>query len=254
MDKLQKLIDIVAKLRGPGGCPWDQAQTMESICTHIIEEAYEWVSTIQSQDMAAIQDEAGDVLLHVLMISQIASESNGFCIDDVVETVTQKMIRRHPHVFGNESAQTEADVKTIWEKVKSKEKQSESAFDRIPKGISSLMKAEKLQKVAAKAGFEFPSVSDAISKMREELDELESAIQSKNQSDVQEEMGDLLFSLVNVSRLLKVPTEPALTACNLKFKKRFDHMQTICDQSGESFTKLSLDQKEALWQKSKTEL
>lgn len=251
MTDLQRLIDIVATLRGPHGCPWDQKQSMQSICTHIIEEAYEWVAAIQSHDMPSIMDEAGDVLLHVVMISQMASEIPAFTIDEVIATVAEKMIRRHPHVFGDQSAQSVDDVMTIWEQVKSKEKASQTPFERIPTGITALMSAEKIQKVAAKTGFEFEHVNDAIAKIREELLEVEAAAQAGDQADIQDELGDLLFSVVNVCRLYKVPTEPALVAANQKFKQRFEKMEAICREKGDDFQALSLAQKEVLWQQSK---
>ena len=243
---LDDLIAVMAKLRDPdGGCPWDLAQDFASIAPYTIEEAYEVADAIDKGDMAHLREELGDLLLQPIYHAQMASEDGAFTIEDVIHDITAKMIHRHPHVFGDADAASPDDVNGIWDARKALEKSgSGSALDGVPLNFPSLLRAQKLQKKAAKTGFEWPSTDQVLDKLVEEISELKDA-----QSDAEklDEFGDILFVLANYARMSGINAEEALRQCNAKFERRFKGMEADCDDLG----RLSLDEMTALWQQQK---
>lgn len=233
------------RLRDPdSGCPWDQQQTFQSIAPYTIEEAYEVADAINNDDMDALREELGDLLLQVVYHSQIATEAGAFSFEDVESAISAKMIRRHPHVFSDDESSSG------WENIKAEERKLASlsgALDGVAKALPALKRADKLQKRAARTGFDWPDKSGAKAKILEELTECENA---ENLNQLHEEIGDLLFSAVNYARHNGIDPETALSDANQKFERRFKAMETM---AGEQFSLLSLEDKEALWQKAKKE-
>lgn len=226
-DGLTRLRYIVHRLRAPGGCPWDREQTHESLIPHVLEEAYEVVDAIKGGDPALICEELGDLLLQPVLHAEIASETGAFDIDRMAHGLSEKLIRRHPHVFGEASADNSEAVLTQWDAIKRQEKgtQKEGHLHGIGAGLPALMRAQKLQKKAARVGFDWPDVAPVFGKLREEIAELEEALAQGSPTAVEEELGDLLFSVVNLARKLGVDSEPALAAANEKFVQRFHAME-----------------------------
>jgi len=248
------LMDILAKLRGEGGCPWDKVQTHDSIKNNMIEEAYEAVDALEKGDDAMFANELGDVLLQVAFHAQIARERGAFDFGDVVGEICRKMIDRHTHVFGSDKADDDTQALDTWEKNKKKEKglytQTELMRDVIPM-LPSLIRAEKVQKKAANVGFDWAEVGGAVSKSYEEVGELEQAIANGDQANMEEEIGDLLFSVVNVARFCKVNAEEALRHATDKFIGRFEILEKNAQQSEKKLSEMTLDELEDLWQKAK---
>lgn len=247
---IMKLAEIMAKLRTPvTGCPWDLEQDFATIVPYTIEEAYEVADAIERNDMAALKDELGDLLLQVVFHSRMAEEADLFNLQDVINSISDKMIRRHPHVFADVDADTADAVVTNWEAIKAAERQDKSpdtsALADIAYALPALLRAQKLQKRASRTGFDWDNVEDAIAKLEEEVVELREATSDAHKA---EEAGDLLFAAVNVCRLAGVDAETALKAANLKFERRFRAMETI---AGDQFEQLDLDAKEGLWQQVK---
>lgn len=245
---IMPIATVMARLRDPDtGCPWDIAQDFASIAPYTIEEAYEVVDAIERNDMAALRDELGDLLLQVAFHSQIAEQAGHFSLQDVIDGITQKMIRRHPHVFGDGLAREDGHAQ--WEAIKAAERAEKepdpSALAGVAIALPALLRAEKLQKRAARTGFDWPDSDGAIAKVIEELDEVQEAA---TQAEREEEVGDLLFAVVNLARHLNVDPEVALRAGNTKFDRRFRTMEAI---AGDGFAALSLEEKEALWQQAK---
>ena len=230
MECFDRFVAIIAKLRAPGGCPWDIEQTFESLTPHIIEEAYELADVMRREDAVGLQEELGDVLLHVIMLSGMAAEKGWFTVSDVIEDVTEKMIRRHPHVFGDVLAKSSDDV----------------IFESIPVALPSLMRASKIQKRASREGFDWDSIEGPLDKLKEEVLELEGSV-LENPDTIEEELGDVLFSMVNVARHLSVLPEEALQKANEKFMKRYALMGQLIQQDGHAIGKLSLEEKETYW-------
>ncbi|WP_018687860.1 nucleoside triphosphate pyrophosphohydrolase [Ahrensia kielensis] len=266
---IKRLIDIMARLRDPqNGCAWDVEQTFETIMPYTIEEAYEVADAIERGDMDDLADELGDLLLQVVYHARIAEEAGLFAFGDVVHAVTDKMIRRHPHVFGPENTRSMTMAKGMWEKVKAQEKAAKaqrqlesgaiekrpSLLDDVPRVQPSLMRALKMQKKAATVGFDWSEAEPILDKISEEMDELREAMQSKDQSHIAEEYGDLLFAMVNLGRHLGIEAETALAGTNLKFSRRFAFIEDQLEQQGKPIKDASLDEMEALWQLAKTEL
>lgn len=250
-DGLTRLRYIVHRLRAPGGCPWDQEQTHESLIPHVLEEAYEVVDAIKSGDPALICEELGDLLLQPVLHAEIASETGAFDIDQMAHGLSEKLIRRHPHVFGEARADNSEAVLTQWDAIKRQEKgtQKEGHLHGIGVGLPALMRAQKLQKKAARVGFDWPDVAPVFGKLREEIAELEEALAQGSRTAVEEELGDLLFSVVNLARKLGVDSEPALAAANEKFVQRFHAMEERLN-SGErrlGDPGLSLEEMDAAW-------
>lgn len=238
----------MAKLRDPdGGCSWDLQQDFKSIAPYTIEEAYEVADAIAKGDMSELCEELGDLLLQPVYHAQMASESGLFNIKDVIEGITNKMIERHPHVFGDAQAQSASDVNVIWDRQKSKEKTHESALDSVPKALPALLRAKKLQAKAAKVGFEWKKLDHVLDKLEEELSELREAVKSGNVTDKQEELGDLLFVLVNFARMNGIDAENALRECNDKFERRFRGIEDEFKNSGRDIKEAPLEEMERMW-------
>ncbi|MEM1389495.1 MAG: nucleoside triphosphate pyrophosphohydrolase [Pseudomonadota bacterium] len=256
----ETLVTIMAQLRDPDtGCPWDVEQDFASIAPYTIEEAYEVADAIERGDMMDLRDELGDLLLQVVFHSQMASEDGQFTIDDVAMAINEKMIRRHPHVFGSDTPiRSSDDQKLAWEDAKAQERAltlksdtPASALDGIAKALPSLMRAEKLQKRAARTGFDWTDPTDIFDKLDEETAEVKEAMANSDQDQIEEEIGDLLFVCANLARRLSVDPETALSKANQKFEKRFRMMEALAEARQKSFPDLSLDEQEALWQEVK---
>jgi tetrapyrrole methylase family protein/MazG family protein len=248
------LIEIMKYLRAPDGCPWDRVQTHESIRSNFIEETYEVIEAIDNKDSELLKEELGDVLLQVVFHSEMSAEENEFDINDVINGVCKKLVERHPHVFGDVKADNSEEALKSWDNVKmakkSQKKQSE-AMDSVSKALPSLMRAEKIQKKAAKVGFDWEDVNGALGKVCEETDELKEAVTSGNTDLQAEELGDLLFSVVNVSRFIKVDSEKALyDACD-KFTDRFKKLEILAEERDIDIKTASLSQLDSLWEEVK---
>ncbi|GGB71262.1 nucleoside triphosphate pyrophosphohydrolase [Fictibacillus barbaricus] len=244
------LRNVIARLRGPGGCPWDQKQTHATLKKYLIEEAYEVFEAIDEEDDEALAEELGDVLLQVLLHSQIGEEEGFFAIDDVIAVLTEKMIRRHPHVFGDVSAEDADEVVANWEAIKAKEsgkENRESLLDGVPKGLPAVQKAFLYQKKAAKVGFDWKEAGPVFDKILEELKEFQEA----EGDEQQKELGDLLFSVINLARFYKIDPEEALNATNQKFKKRFNYIENALKEKSLSFEDVTLEEMDRLWDEAK---
>lgn len=255
---IDDLIKVMAKLRDPnGGCPWDLEQNFKTIAPYTIEEAYEVAEAIDNNDMDNLREELGDLLLQPIYHAQMAAEEQAFDIHNVINDITEKMIHRHPHVFGDTNATTAADVNKLWDERKSLEKGkniSKSALEGIPKALPSLLRAQKLQKKAAKTGFEWPSTDEALEKLSEEIDELRTALKNNDKDNQIEEFGDILFVLANFARMLDINAEESLRQCNAKFERRFKGMEDDFKAEGKIINDANLDQMIQAWnaQKKKT--
>jgi len=248
--KIDKLVKIMIQLRDPkNGCPWDKKQTMESIIPHTIEEAYEVAEQIHNKNYNELKEELGDLLFQVVYLSQIASEKNKFNFNDVVESITSKMISRHPHVFKNTKFKNMKEFKSWWEK--SKKKNQLSILDNIPFTYPAYLEANKIQKKVASVGFDYKKKLDAIDKISEELEELKVEIKAQNQSKIKEELGDLIFATLDVSRKLKLDPEIILKKANNKFSKRWRKLESLAKKENLNLNKLSLKKYDLLWNKAK---
>jgi MazG family protein len=283
----EKLVAVMARLRAPNGCPWDREQSHSTLRTYLIEEAYEVLDALDSGDDAKFADELGDLLLQVLFHAQIAAEENRFAIDEVICAIHDKMIRRHPHVFGTARAKTSAEVLRNWELLKreerrassnnspSSEKQSDSILDGVPRTLPALLEGFQLTRKAARVGFDWESTEGIFAKLEEEAAELrealksspapatesestsrsESGLSSRTKSEslarIESEMGDILFAAVNLARFLKIDPELALKKSNQKFSRRFREMERLAREQGTAFQKVPRPQMESLWEKSK---
>jgi tetrapyrrole methylase family protein/MazG family protein len=244
------LRQVIARLRGPGGCPWDQKQTHVSLKKYLIEEAYEVLDAIDEEDDEAIAEELGDVLLQVLLHAQIGEEEGFFAIDDVIAVLTEKMIRRHPHVFGDVKAEDADEVIANWEAIKANEagkSERESLLDGVPKGLPAILKAYQYQKKAAKAGFDWKEIGPVYDKIKEELQEFQEA----SGEEQLKELGDLLFSVVNLARFYKIDPEEALNATNRKFYARFNYIEEALKAKNLSFDDVSLEEMDQFWNEAK---
>jgi tetrapyrrole methylase family protein / MazG family protein len=246
---------IIADLRGPNGCPWDKKQTHQSLKKYLIEESYELIEAINEEDIDHIVEELGDVLLQVMLHAQIGEDDAYFTIDDVIAGIAEKMVRRHPHVFGDVKADDVDEVLKNWEEIKQQEKgeekQVQSMLKGVGKGLPNLLKAYELQKAAAKVGFDWGDITPVLDKVKEEIAEFEEAKQDKNQAEVELEFGDLLFALVNVARHYKINPEEAVFKTNQKFSRRFGYIEGKVAESGRSFSDFSLEELDAFWDEAK---
>ncbi|PEZ76998.1 nucleoside triphosphate pyrophosphohydrolase [Bacillus sp. AFS017274] len=256
--EFSKLRQVIAELRGPDGCPWDKKQTHESLKKYLIEEAYELIDSIDEEDDEGMIGELGDVLLQVMLHSQIGEDEGMFTIDDVIEGITAKMIRRHPHVFGDVEVNGEEDVLVNWQKIKEDEKGSEtkapqSILDGIEKSLPNLLRAEEYQKRAAKVGFDWDEVSEAWKKVREEVQELEEEILSPNRDveRIKSELGDLFFALVNISRYYDIQAEEAVYKANQKFHQRFTYIEECIQRANKKFEDYTLEELDSYWDEAK---
>ncbi|WP_047487738.1 nucleoside triphosphate pyrophosphohydrolase [Terriglobus sp. TAA 43] len=253
-DAFREAAAIMARLRGPGGCPWDREQTFDSIKPHTLEETYEVFDAIDRRAWGELRDELGDLLLQVLFYGQMAEDEGHFNIDDVVRGLSAKLVRRHPHIFGDVVAETAGDVIQTWDAVKQKEREGKLAKDDgllgdVPRFVPALVEARKLGSKAAKVGFDWPDASGLLDKVQEEIAEVrEEMTTAPNAELLEEEIGDLYFVLTNLSRHLHVDPEQALKKANTKFRRRFRAME---EMAGDGFAALPLDEKDALWNKAK---
>ncbi|WP_063768647.1 nucleoside triphosphate pyrophosphohydrolase [Verrucomicrobium sp. BvORR034] len=255
-DALADLRAVVHRLRAPGGCPWDQEQTHETLIPHLIEEAYEVAEAIRNGDMAHLREELGDLLLQPVLHAEIASETGVFDLDSIARELTEKLIRRHPHVFGDTTVDGSAGVLKQWDEIKKQEKGG-SASDRKPHlhgvshGLPALMRAQKIQKKAAKVGFDWPDFEQVVAKVHEEVQEIAEAVAQQDQKAIEDEVGDLLYSVVNVARRLGVDAETALAAATAKFERRFGRVEEIILAQGKTLEDSTLEEMDAVWEATK---
>ena len=248
-----KLVKVMEKLRAENGCPWDRKQTHETLKPYLIEETYEVISAIDSGNDEELKEELGDLLLQVVFHAQLAKEERRFDIDDVAETIVEKLIRRHPHVFGNVKVSNSDEVLQNWEKIK-KAEGKESIFDGVPKGLPALLKARRVQEKAKRVGFDWNNIDGTLDKVKEEFNELSAAIEKRDKSSISEEFGDLLFSLVNVSRFLDIDAEDSLRQTIEKFMNRFRNMEKIVkNREKKELDSYSLEELDKFWEEVKRE-
>jgi MazG family protein len=256
---IDRLLDVMARLRDrESGCPWDVEQTFATIAPYTVEEAYEVADAIERGDLGDLKEELGDLLFQVVFHSRIAQEQSAFAFDDVVQAVTDKLIRRHPHVFGDGDAQTSSDVVRRWDEIKAEEKKAsapqakpQGLLSGVPRALPALVEAQQISSKAARAGFDWPSIHEVFDKMREELAELDAARAAGSHEEIESEIGDLLFTIVNLARFLKVDPEQALRGCNGRFRRRFGSVEDGLAERGKTTGDASLDEMESLWQAAK---
>ncbi len=246
--------EIIARLRGEGGCPWDREQTYKSMKSNVLEESYEVIDACETGGMK-LADELGDLLLQVVMLSQIASEAGEFTMDDVIDCIAEKMIHRHPHVFGDVKAETSEEVLKNWDKIKREDKKDTSvtkSLTDITKTLPSVLKAHKVQSRVAKVGFDWDNTDDVFDKVYEEFGELKNAYKNNDAKNAHEELGDLMFSVINLSRFLKINPELALNDSTEKFVRRFEKIEKAATVEGKKIENMSFEEMDALWEKVKT--
>lgn len=257
-----ELVEIMAQLRAKEGCPWDREQTHETLCPYLIEEAYEVIEAIEKRAENGLIEELGDLLLQVVFHAQIGTEEGRFTINDVVGRIHEKLVRRHPHVFSSVQADTADEVLQNWEAIKLAERAKEnknseeaerfpSTFDGVPSSLPALLKAQRVQTKASRVGFDWRKIEEPLKKIREEIDELETAIQGDKTGDIEQELGDLLFSIVNVARHLKVDAEGTLRISVSRFMKRFRYIEKILDKRSLSVQEVDIETMDALWEEAK---
>ncbi len=255
--KFSELVEIMERLRAPGGCPWDRKQTFASIKPYLLEEAYEVMDAIDAEDWPGLQEELGDLLLQPVFFAEMAREAARFTIADSLDAIIQKLIRRHPHVFGDALAETAEDVKVRWDEIKRSEKAGRGAaaetslLDGVPRTLPALVEADKIGRKAAEVGFEWADIEGVLEKLKEEAAELAEARREQDAKHIEHEIGDLLFNLVNLARYLKVDPEQALRQTNARFRSRFAHIEREIQQNGSTLKASSLEQMDELWQKAK---
>ena len=257
-----KLVSIMARLRAPGGCPWDREQTLASLRRYLIEETYEVLDAIEREDWTHLAEELGDLQLQIVFQAQIAAEEGRFTIDDVLEEIHEKLIRRHPHVFGTETANSAAEVLHRWEEIKAQEKKrkkseapgegsDESILDGIPRSQPAMLEARAISKRAAKTGFDWQSGRQVLAKLKEEVSEYSQALRDNDSDHMEEELGDLLFTLVNLARHARVDPELALRRTNRKFRERFASIERELRRQGTTLEASTISEMERLWQQAK---
>ena len=249
----ESFAEIVAHLRAPDGCPWDKEQTHESLRKHLLEESYEAISAIDSGDFLDMREEFGDLLLQIVLHSQIANEEGQFNVNQVVQGIHSKIVRRHPHVFGEVELEGVDGVLANWEKLKETERKNNGKSEKgllhgVPLALPALTQAYEYQDRAARVGFDWPEIEGVLDKITEEIEEVK---QATNETELTSELGDLIFALVNLARWKKVDAESALRGTNMKFKKRFSYVEQGAKKQGLNLSSLSLDEMEALWQEAK---
>jgi MazG family protein len=263
--KFEKLVEIMARLRGPDGCPWDRQQDRNSLKPMLVEETYEVLEAIDNNDPDGLSEELGDLLLHVVFQAELGREEDSFNIDNVLDGICDKLIRRHPHVFGTETASSPEEVIKNWEAIKAQEKtrklkdrtpEQRSLLEGIPSKLPAIHEAHQIASRAARVGFDWPDIQGVFDKLEEETHELREAMtgpESSRQSRLEDEIGDILFVIVNLARFLKIDSESALKRANRKFKARFQHMETKLAGEGKSLDGMSLDEMQTLWEQAKAE-
>lgn len=250
----EQIVDIVDTLMGENGCPWDKAQTRETLKPYIVEESYEVLEALDEGNPEKIMDELGDLLYQILFHAKIASLKNEFDMADVIRAISEKMVRRHPHIFAEGKLDTPDQVIHQWEEIKKKEKHNrhrESVLDGVPRHLPGLMRAQKLQKKAAKHGFDWDKIEEVFAKLDEEIAEFKEAVLGGKNEDIQDELGDILFALVNIARFKKIDAEEALRGTNGKFVRRFRHIEREVAKKGKELKDTPLDELERYWQEAK---
>lgn len=246
----------MARLRAPGGCPWDREQTFASIKPYLLEETYEVMEAIDKGDWEELRSELGDLVLQAVFFAQMAAEEGRFTIADSLDAINEKLVRRHPHVFGEESAETAGDVRRIWSEVKAEEKRSKGdgqapLLGGVPRALPALVEAQQITARAAHVGFDWENAGQVIEKLGEELAEFEAARRGGVQEEIEDELGDLLFVLVNLARFVKVDPEQALRKTNAKFRERFGYVERKLREAGKTPGETPVEEMETLWQESK---
>jgi tetrapyrrole methylase family protein/MazG family protein len=254
-EKFQTLVDLMARLRAPGGCPWDREQTFDTIKPYLLEETYEVLAAIDARDFPELSGELGDLMLQAVFFSQMAAEQNLFRIEDALDAINQKLVRRHPHVFGDETARTGDDVRKIWSEVKAREKndgeKKAPLLEGVPRALPALVEAQQITSRAATTGFDWSSADQVLDKLREELAEFDAARRNNVPAEMEDELGDLLFVLVNLARFVKVDPEQALRKTNAKFRRRFGYVEDKLAERGASLGDSNIEEMESLWQQAK---
>lgn len=254
MKEFNKLIKILKKLRSPiNGCPWDRKQTVHTIKEYVLEEAYELVEAVELESPEKQKEELGDLLLQVAFLSQLNGEKNFFSIRDVLDTINRKLIRRHPHIFGDAVVHTAEEVRQNWEKIKKKEKKKKSILSDYPAQMPALAHAKRIAEQASSVGFDWNDPLKALVKVEEEIEELKAEIRAGDDEKAAEEIGDILFAVANVARLAKVNPEFALKSTNKKFVKRFRYIEERLKEQGKDIEKSSLEEMDELWEESKND-
>jgi tetrapyrrole methylase family protein / MazG family protein len=254
VDNFPDLVALVAKLRSPDGCPWDRKQTPESLKPFLIEECYEVIEALDEGSPAKVKEELGDLLFQIIFHARIAEEQGSFTMNDVITDNIQKMIRRHPHVFGDARLSTDKEVLASWEEIKKKEKgyeERKSILEGVPRHLPALLRARSLQERAARVGFDWKHIDEALPKLDEELAEFKASLKKEDSVGIEEELGDVFFMLVNISRFLGVNPEDALRKTISKFIHRFRYIEEHAADAGKSLNDMTLDEMEQLWQESK---
>ncbi|HAQ61391.1 TPA: nucleoside triphosphate pyrophosphohydrolase [Candidatus Delongbacteria bacterium] len=252
MEQMQRLVNIMKKLRDKKeGCPWDLEQTHESLRKYILEEAYEVIEAIEDNEPSELKKELGDLLLQIVFQSQIADESGSFNIEDVAKSISDKLERRHPHIFGEKKTLTPDQVKNNWEIIKKEKEGKKRILDGVPRSFNALLRSLRLQQKAGAVGFEWQNEVDILEKVKEEITELEKGIKKNDIANIEEEIGDILFVMVNLSKKLKVNPEDALQKANNKFIGRFNYIEEKVERSGGKVQDRSLEELDAIWNESK---
>ena len=250
-EKFEELIKIVKRLKAPDGCPWDREQTNASLLPYFLEEAYEVIESVDNENWFELKEELGDILLHVIFQAVLAEENGHFNINDSLDNVNEKLVRRHPHVFGDAKADKAFHAKQNWEAEKHKEKNRKSRLDGVPKTLPALIRAQRLQQKASYAGFDWDKVEQVWDKIHEEILELKEAQSNNEKEHIAEEIGDVLFSVVNLARFLDIPAEDALRRTNKKFTDRFSQVEAELKKRGKMVEDSSLEEMDAIWNEAK---
>lgn len=255
-EKFERLIEIMARLRGEGGCPWDREQTFDSIKPYTLEETYEVLDAIDRRDWRALAEELGDLILQAVFYAQMAAEQGHFTVADALDAINAKLVRRHPHVFGDGTARTAEQVLARWNEIKQEEKRERGEerrglLDGVLRNQPALMEAAHLSKKAAATGFDWPDIGGVVDKIREEIGELEKARSGASHEEIEGEIGDLLFTVVNAARFLGVDPEQALRRTNAKFRERFAQVESGLSERGKGFHQTTIEEMEELWQQAK---
>jgi len=249
LEEFQRLVHIMKELRQK--CPWDRKQTPQSLRQYILEEAYETVEAIDNEDWDELKKELGDLLLQIVFQAEIAEENNRFVLEDVIRHINEKLIERHPHVFGDVQVNTAEEVKDNWEQIKYKTEKRTSVLQGVPRHLCALLRAQRIQDKASHVGFDWENPRQVLEKVKEEITELEHAVEQKNTEQAEEEIGDLLFSLVNLSRFLKINAEDALRKTTNKFIARFQYIEERLASQKKDIHQVSLEEMDALWNEAK---
>ena len=255
-EKFNRLVEIMARLRAPDGCPWDREQNFDTIKRYTLEETYEVLDAIDARDWSGLAEELGDFMLQAVFYAQMAEEAGHFRIEDALDAINAKLVRRHPHVFGDGEARTADAVLKRWDEIKAIEKKEagikqELLLDGVPRSVPALVEAAGISSRAAKAGFDWENAEQVLAKLEEELDELAEARRTASHEEIEGEIGDILFVLVNLARFTKVDPEQALRKSNAKFRRRFAHVERSLKERGKSLQESDIQEMESLWQEAK---